>query len=96
MIDHVSIGVPDVAKAKRFYDAALKPLGYACLSEGEGSLGYGRDAVALWIGVAERPVPAYEKSCGWLPHCKGSVRVWRAWSGCSLVYGLLRGHDRWP
>src|SRR4051812_48812152 len=57
MIDHVSIGVRDVAKAKRFYDAALKPLGYACLSEGEGSLGYGRDAVALWIGVAERPVP---------------------------------------
>src|SRR3954462_1296956 len=62
MIAHVSIGVRDVAKAKRFYDAALKPLGYACLSEGEGSLGYGRDAVALWIGVAERPVPADEKS----------------------------------
>ena len=62
MIDHVSIGVRDVAKAKRFYDAALKPLGYACLSEGEGSLGYGRDAVALWIGAAERPVPADEKS----------------------------------
>ena len=62
MIDHISIGVRDVPKAKRFYDAALKPLGYACLSEGEGSLGYGRDAVALWIGVAERPVPADEKS----------------------------------
>jgi extradiol dioxygenase family protein len=28
MIDHVSIGVRDVAKTKRFYDAALKPLGY--------------------------------------------------------------------
>ena len=27
--------------------------------------------------------------CGWLPRCKGSVRVWRAWSGCSLVYGLF-------
>jgi catechol 2,3-dioxygenase-like lactoylglutathione lyase family enzyme len=62
MIDHVSIGVRDVAMAKRFYDAALKPLGYTCLSEGEGSLGYGGDAVALWIGAAERPVPADEKS----------------------------------
>src|SRR3954464_1609841 len=62
MIDHLSIGVRDVAKAKRFYDAALKPLGYACLSEGEGSLGYGSEAVALWIGAAERPVPADEKS----------------------------------
>ena len=62
MFDHVSIGVRDIAKAKRFYDAALKPLGYACLSEGAGSLGYGADAVALWIGAAERPVPADEKS----------------------------------
>ena len=40
MIDHISIGVRDIAKTKRFYDAAMKPLGYKCLSEGEGSLGY--------------------------------------------------------
>jgi catechol 2,3-dioxygenase-like lactoylglutathione lyase family enzyme len=58
MINHISIGVRDIARAKRFYDAALAPLGYRCLSESEGSIGYGRDAVALWIGVAERPVPA--------------------------------------
>ncbi len=58
MIDHVSIGVRDIARSKRFYDAALEPLGYACLSQGEGSLGYGRDAVALWIGAAEHPVRA--------------------------------------
>jgi catechol 2,3-dioxygenase-like lactoylglutathione lyase family enzyme len=62
MINHVSIGVRDVAKAKRFYDAALKPLGYACLSESAGSLGYGREAAALWIIAAERPMPADEKS----------------------------------
>jgi catechol 2,3-dioxygenase-like lactoylglutathione lyase family enzyme len=62
MLNHVSIGVRDVAKSKRFYDAALKPLGYKCLSESPGSLGYGGDAVALWIGAAERPVPADEKS----------------------------------
>lgn len=62
MINHISIGVRDVAKAKRFYDAALKPLGYKCLSESSGSLGYGANAVALWIGVAERPVPADDKS----------------------------------
>ena len=39
MIDHISIGVHDVGKTKRFYDAALKPLGYECLSESDGSLG---------------------------------------------------------
>jgi catechol 2,3-dioxygenase-like lactoylglutathione lyase family enzyme len=41
MIDHISIGVRDIAATKRFYDAALAPLGYTCLSEGDGSLGYG-------------------------------------------------------
>jgi len=57
MIDHVSIGVRDIARSKRFYDATLKPLGYECLSEGERSLGYGRDTVAFWISTAEHPVP---------------------------------------
>ena len=62
MIDHVSICVCDIAAAKRFYDAALKPLGYSCMSEGADSLGYGNDAVAFWINAAERPVPADHKS----------------------------------
>jgi len=56
MLDHVSIGVADIGRTKRFYDAALKPLGYSCLSEGTGSLGYGRDGVQFWISQAERPV----------------------------------------
>ncbi|HEY1930759.1 MAG TPA: VOC family protein [Acetobacteraceae bacterium] len=62
MINHVSIGVRDVARTKRFYDAALAPLGYRCLSEGADSLGYGDAAVALWIGAAEHPVPADDRS----------------------------------
>jgi len=56
MINHVSIGVRDVKRAKSFYDAALKPLGYSCLSESKSSLGYGKEAVAFWIGLGERPV----------------------------------------
>ena len=28
MFDHVSIGVADIARSKKFYDAALKPLGF--------------------------------------------------------------------
>lgn len=58
MINHISLGVADIAAAGHFYDAVLKPLGYARLSSDDGSLGYGRDAVALWISAAERPVPA--------------------------------------
>jgi len=62
MIDHVSIGVRDIAKSKQFYDAALKPLGYQCLSKSDGSLGYGAEAVAFWISAADRPVPPDMKS----------------------------------
>jgi catechol 2,3-dioxygenase-like lactoylglutathione lyase family enzyme len=62
MINHVSIGVRDLNRTKRFYDAALKPLGYTCLSEAKSSLGYGGHAVAFWISVVERPVPPDERS----------------------------------
>jgi len=62
MIDHVSIGVRDIAKAKAFYDAALKPLGYVCLSPGESSLGYGDDAARFWLYLTESPVPPDPKS----------------------------------
>lgn len=62
MINHVSIGVRDIARAKAFYDAVLKPLGYACLSSNETSLGYGCDAVGFWIGVAKKPVAANAQS----------------------------------
>jgi catechol 2,3-dioxygenase-like lactoylglutathione lyase family enzyme len=54
--------VRDVAATKRFYDAALKPLGYRCLSESEGSLGYGSDNVEFWISSSAQPVAADSRS----------------------------------
>jgi catechol 2,3-dioxygenase-like lactoylglutathione lyase family enzyme len=62
MFDHVSIGVADIARARRFYDNALKPLGFSLLSDGETSLGYGKGAVGLWILKSERPVAANRQS----------------------------------
>jgi catechol 2,3-dioxygenase-like lactoylglutathione lyase family enzyme len=62
MIDHVSIGVRNVAASKRFYDAALQPLGYRCLSDAAESLGYGAAAPALWISATDRPVAAETRS----------------------------------
>ncbi len=56
MFDHVSIGVRDLARSKRSYDAALRPLGSGCLMENPDALGYGREKIALWIGKAEQPV----------------------------------------
>ena len=62
MINHVSIGVRDLARARRFYDAVLKPLGYSCVFEAEGTLGYGSEQPQLWISPSERPVPQDAKS----------------------------------
>ena len=58
MFDHVSVGVADIARTRKFYDAALKPLGYTLLSDGEASLGYGDKAVGLWISASKSPVKA--------------------------------------
>lgn len=62
MINHVSIGARDLAAAKRFYDAVLKPLGYTCTSESDGCLGYGKGSTVLWINRTGRPVPADPES----------------------------------
>ena len=62
MFDHISIGVRDIARSKRFYDAALPPLGFRLLSEGESSLGFGIGRVSLWLLHTESPVPADPKS----------------------------------
>src|SRR5262249_52972892 len=62
MLDHISIGVRDIERAKRFYDAALAPLGYRCLHESKGTLGYGGHHAALWVMAAASPVRADDKS----------------------------------
>lgn len=56
MFDHVSIGVKDTARSGKFYDAVLKPLGFERLSDSPSSLGYGKDAVGLWVGASQAPV----------------------------------------
>ncbi|MDR3423744.1 MAG: VOC family protein [Alphaproteobacteria bacterium] len=41
MLDHIRIIVSDLARSKRFYAAALHPLGYRLLKDGEASVGFG-------------------------------------------------------
>lgn len=62
MISHVSIGVRDLARAGRFYDAALAPLGYERLFDSVDALGYGAGSPELWVLRVERPVPADDAS----------------------------------
>jgi catechol 2,3-dioxygenase-like lactoylglutathione lyase family enzyme len=60
MLDHVGIKVKSVARAKKFYDAALKPLGlsvqydFTVPGTKKRFVGYGTtiDKTCLWIGAS--------------------------------------------
>ena len=63
MIDHVGFAVSDIAASRRFYDAALEPLGLAVQMtitpemnpRGSTVLGYGKPGEpCFWIGDQER------------------------------------------
>lgn len=63
MIDHVSIGVRDIAASTAFYDAALAPLGVERLMSISGTdglpehVGYGTGGKPfLWLGRAAVPM----------------------------------------
>lgn len=43
MIDHLSVGVSDLERGRRFYDAVMAPLGYRRVSDKIRSSGYGHD-----------------------------------------------------
>ena len=55
VLDHVTIGVTDLARARAFYDAALAPLGivYMC-GEGDTFSGYGDgESAFFWFGLRD-------------------------------------------
>lgn len=54
MLNHVSIGVSSLTGAKAFYDATLSALGFRCLSQDSGSLGYGDETVECWVLKVEK------------------------------------------
>lgn len=87
MIDHVSIGVRNVPVTKRFYDATLQPLGYRCLSESAGSLGYGAQAPALWMNATDQPVPADSRSGLHFCFCAPDRRSVDAFHAAGLAAG---------
>ena len=59
MIDHIGLQVSDFAHSKRFYVAALAPLGYRVLTEfGDDAAGLGVERPDFWLGKGARPTAA--------------------------------------
>lgn len=48
-VDHLSLGVPDIAAARRFYDRTLATLGCACLAATPGFAAYGHERVEFLV-----------------------------------------------
>jgi catechol 2,3-dioxygenase-like lactoylglutathione lyase family enzyme len=71
MLDHVSLRVADYERSKKFYAAALSPLGYTLAMEAASGAGFRKGFIPdFWIkqGVATssgvRPDPAELSACG--------------------------------
>ena len=44
MIDHLSVGVPNIAEAAKFFDPLMSTLGYGNLAQNDVLAAYGKDA----------------------------------------------------
>jgi len=55
MIDHVSVGVSDLAAAARFYDAVLGAIGYVKLDDREKTAGWGKPGKHSEFWINARP-----------------------------------------
>ena len=51
MIDHVSVGVSDLERAARFYEAALAALGLSRLVTRPATIGFGKKYPEFWINL---------------------------------------------
>jgi catechol 2,3-dioxygenase-like lactoylglutathione lyase family enzyme len=57
MLDHLGFSVSNVATSKRFFAAALAPLGVFVVMEGEHGVGLGKNGKpSLWLAPAEGPI----------------------------------------
>ena len=70
LLDHVSIGVPDLDIARRFYDAIMNALGAAKVYDLPHALGYGarctpQDAASTYVAVYLDQGPIGENKRHW-------------------------------
>ena len=53
MIDHLTIGVAEIQRSRRFYEQALAPLGISVLLEREGLVGFGDNRLCFFLSACE-------------------------------------------
>jgi catechol 2,3-dioxygenase-like lactoylglutathione lyase family enzyme len=85
MIDHLSLGVCDLARSRAFYDAVLAPLGYRRMFDLEDASGYGRtephplkeQGVPFWV-TKNADAPALNGHVCFLAPARAAVDAFHA------------------
>ena len=62
MIDHVSVGVSDLERSARFYEATLAPLGLSRLVTRPATIGFGKTYPEFWINFRAGMTPVAPES----------------------------------
>jgi catechol 2,3-dioxygenase-like lactoylglutathione lyase family enzyme len=62
MIDHVSVGVSNLERAARFYEAVLAPLGLSRLVTRPATVGFGKSYPEFWINLRAAMAPVAPES----------------------------------
>lgn len=93
MIDHVSVGTNDVAKARAFYDAVLAELGLRCLSSSERAADYGVSTILFSIETPHDGQPASKGNGSHIAFSAGKRAIVDAFYRAALANG---GTDAGP
>ena len=62
MIDHISVGVSDLERSARFYEATLAPLGLSRLVTRPATIGFGKNYPEFWINLRAGMAPVAAES----------------------------------
>ena len=62
MIDHISVGVSDLDRAAKFYEATLAALGLSRLVSRPRTVGFGKAYPEFWINLREAIPPVASES----------------------------------
>ena len=101
MIDHISVGVSDLDRAARFYEATLAPLGLIRLVTRPATVGFGKTYPEFWINLRANMKPVDPESGTHICLRARSVADVDAFHAAALSAGGrsdgapgLRPHDR--
>jgi catechol 2,3-dioxygenase-like lactoylglutathione lyase family enzyme len=76
MIDHISIGVSDLERSARFYEATLAPLGLTKLVTRPATIGFGKTFPEFWINWRPGMAPVVPDSgCHICLRSKSAIEV---------------------